>query len=152
MDPITLGIDLATASARCVAVDGCTGAVLARAHAPLPAPVRSAGGVSRQEADYAAVAFAVIAAVCRELASAAARVGALSVTGTSGTVVGCDPSGRPLADARLYDDRSSSGAVTAVAVRPVPRFTGGNKSPIWFGAFPMGLVLPLSCPSCPLAP
>ena len=116
MEAITLGIDLATASARCVAIDGCTGAVLARAHSPLPAPVRSVGGVSRQAADYAAVAFGVIATVCRELASAAARVGALSVTGTSGTVVGCDPRGRPLADARLYDDRSSAGVVTALGV------------------------------------
>lgn len=116
MGPVTLGIDLATASARCVALDGCTGAVLAHADAPLPAPVRSVGGVSRQAADYAAVSFAVMATVCRELASAASRVGALSITGTSGTVVACDPSGTPLADARLYDDTSSAGAVIAVGV------------------------------------
>ncbi len=113
MDAITLGIDLATASARCVALDALTGQTLATAAAPLPAPVRSAGGVSRQTSDYARVACTVISHVCRDLGSAAKRVRALSLTGTSGTVVPCASDASPLGDARLYDDSSSAADVSA---------------------------------------
>ncbi len=116
MDAITLGIDLATASARCVALDTASGEVLTTASAPLPAPMRSTGGVSRQRSDYARVAFAVISDVCRELGSAARRVRALSVTGTSGTVVPCAGDGSPLGDARLYDDSSSGADVAALGL------------------------------------
>jgi xylulokinase len=113
MDAITLGIDLATASARCVALDTATGAVLATATAPLPRPVRSRGGVSRQRSDYAPVAFTLISDVCRELGSGAARVRALSLTGTSGTVVPCAGDASPIGDARLYDDSSASAELGA---------------------------------------
>jgi len=116
MDAITLGIDLATASARCVALDTETGNALATASASLPAPVHSAGGVSRQRSDYARVAFTVISDVCRDLGSAAARVRALSVTGTSGTVVACARDGSPVGDARLYDDDSSGADVTTLGL------------------------------------
>jgi len=116
MDAITLGVDLATATARCVALDTGTGQSVATAQAPLPAPERSAGGVSRQRPDYASVAFAVIASVCRQLGPEARRVGALSLTGTSGTVVPCDAQGTPVADARLYDDSSSAAVASTVGL------------------------------------
>ena len=116
MDAITLGIDLATANARCVAIDTATGTLLASASVPLPVPVRSAGGVSRQRSDYASVAFTVTADVCRLLGSAATRVRALSVTGTSGTVVPCSVDASPVGDARLYDDTSSAGVVSVLGL------------------------------------
>lgn len=115
-----LGIDLATAGARCVALDAQTGAVLARSSQSLPRPVRSAGGHSRQSAAYGEVVLALVAAVCRELPSEAGEVSAVCVTGTSGTVVATDGSGRPLARARLYDDTHAASVLDPSAVDRAP--------------------------------
>ncbi len=106
MNHIALGIDLATASARCVAVDVGTGAVVAAADGPLPTPDRRPGGVSTQPAGYATVALDLVGRVCRQLADRARTVVAVAVTGTSGTVVPCDDAGVPVGAARLYDDAS----------------------------------------------
>lgn len=119
-DATVLGIDLATAAARCVALHARTGAVLASARRDLPRPTRTAGGHSRQSAAYGDVACQLIEEVCRELPSSAPRVGALSVTGTSGTVVATDRSGRPLSQARLYDDSSAAASLEKAAVLHAP--------------------------------
>jgi xylulokinase len=111
---LTVGIDLATASARCVVIDADSGAVVARADSRLPAPERGAGGRSRQRPAYAGTALGLVEEVCARLGSDAARVAAVSVTGTSGTVVPVDAGGAAVGDARLYDD--SSGAATLAAV------------------------------------
>jgi len=110
---ITLGIDLATASARCVALDADTGDVVARADSSLPAPERHPDGRSRQRPAYAGTALELVEQVCRQLGSDAARVGAVSVTGTSGTVVPVDTHGAALGDARLYDDSSGTAVLAA---------------------------------------
>lgn len=106
--PITLGVDIATASTRGVALDTARGVLLARASAPL---LRAPAGVSRQPADYARAALAVIAEVCRVLGPATRRVRALSITGTSGTVVPCAADGSAVGDTRLHDDTSSPEAL-----------------------------------------
>ena len=64
MTPLTLGIDLATASARCVALDTDTGSVVARADSALSSPEREPGGVSRQAATYAPTALGLAQQVC----------------------------------------------------------------------------------------
>ncbi|MFB2585797.1 FGGY-family carbohydrate kinase [Herbiconiux liukaitaii] len=97
---IVLGIDLATAEARVLAVDESTGAALAERRAPLPLRERS----RTQRAAYGDVAIELIAAVVAALGSRSLDVGALSVTGTSGTVVPVDAAGAPVGDAVLYDD------------------------------------------------
>lgn len=112
-DAVVLGIDLATAAARCVALDVATGAVLASVSAPLAAPVRSAGGGSTQAATYAAVALELVAQACRALGGRSGVVRALSLTGTSGTVVPVDAAGAAVGDARLYDDLSGSDLAAA---------------------------------------
>lgn len=113
MTTLTLGIDLATASARCVALDTVTGRVVTQADSPLPPPVREEGGVSRQRSEYAPVALDVVRRVCGQLGAQAARVGAVSVTGTSGTVVPVDRRGVAVGTARLYDDTSGSDLIEA---------------------------------------
>ena len=113
MTPLTLGIDLATASARCVAIDVGSGAVVTKADSPLPYPRRDDGGVSRQDAAYASVAVGLVQQVCAELGPKANQVAAVSVTGTSGTVVPIDGRGVAVGDARLYDDSSGAGALAA---------------------------------------
>ncbi len=105
MSGFVVGVDLATAQARAVAIDLGTGQLQAVRSAPLPAPVRGPDGRSEQVADYAAAALEVITAVASDLGPAAAGIRALSVTGTSGTVVPCDLDGRPVGAAVLYDDR-----------------------------------------------
>jgi sugar (pentulose or hexulose) kinase len=119
MSSVTLGIDLATAAARCVALDAMTGAVLARAESPLPAPERQAGGVSRQRAEYAPTALMLVRQVCHLLGADVARVAAVSVTGTSGTVVPVDAAAA-VGSARLYDDASGDELVAAAGVEGAP--------------------------------
>jgi len=116
MNGITLGIDLATAAARCVALDIETGALLASADQPLPQPVRSSDGSSVQRPDYAVAARQLVTRVCVALGARAGAVTALSITGTSGTVVPCDDRGVPVGDARLYDDTSGAPRLTAAGV------------------------------------
>jgi xylulokinase len=115
-----LGVDLATAGARCVALDADTGAVLASARCDLPRPTRTAGGHSRQSAAYGDVTCRLIEDVCRELPPSAPPVGAVSVTGTSGTVVAVDSRGSPVSEARLYDDSSAAAILDKAAVRRAP--------------------------------
>ena len=116
MTPLTIGIDLATASARCVVLDADTGSVVARADSALSNPERQAGGVSRQAGTYAPVALGLIQQVCAQLGPDAARVAAVSVTGTSGTVVPVDQGGEAVGAARLYDDASGSNVLAAAGV------------------------------------
>jgi xylulokinase len=116
MTSLTLGIDLATASARCVALDTETGSVVARADSALTSPQRRPGGVSRQSAAYAPVALELVRRVCEQLGPDAARVAAVSVTGTSGTVVPVDRDGSAVGAARLYDDFSGSDLLGAAGV------------------------------------
>ncbi|MDO9395053.1 MAG: FGGY family carbohydrate kinase, partial [Herbiconiux sp.] len=101
---IVLGIDLATADVRVQAVDVATGRALAQRRAALPVQVDASSGGRTQPPRHGEVALTLIAAVVGELGTRAGEVAALSVTGTSGTVVPVDASGRPVGDAVLYDD------------------------------------------------
>ena len=116
MNGVTLGIDLATASARCVALDTRTGALLASAELPLPPPVRTRAGHSTQRPDYANAARRLVTRVSADLGERARDVIAVSVTGTSGTVVPCDAAGVPVGDARLYDDTSGAARLKRAGV------------------------------------
>jgi xylulokinase len=126
LDATVLGIDLATAAARCVALDARSGAVLGMSRRDLPRPARSEGGHSRQSAAYGDVTLQLVEEVCRELPPSAPPVRAVSVTGTSGTVVPTDPAGRPLAPARLYDDTSAAAVLGAPAARRAPTLGRGR--------------------------
>jgi sugar (pentulose or hexulose) kinase len=117
---LALGVDLATASARCVALDLATARVVGAAEAPLAPPRRAAGGVSQQEATYAAVALALVRDVTQRLGDRAREVMAVSVTGTSGTVVPCDADGRPVGPARLYDDASQAARLARLGLDRAP--------------------------------
>ncbi|MDQ2755397.1 MAG: carbohydrate kinase, partial [Actinomycetota bacterium] len=110
---IVIGIDLATATARCVALDAWTGAMLASVSTSLAEPVRSPGGQSTQEPGYAATALGLVARVVSSLGASAKRIRAISTSGTSGTVVPLDAQGHPVAPARLYDDTSAADLAAA---------------------------------------
>jgi sugar (pentulose or hexulose) kinase len=117
-----LGIDLATANARVVAVDTETGRIIAQAAGALSGPEGS-GGEREQRADYAEVVRSLITEVVAALGQRAADIGALSITGTSGTVVPVDATGRPVGPALLYNDARGTNelrelAEAGFAVRP----------------------------------
>jgi sugar (pentulose or hexulose) kinase len=103
-EPVTIGIDVATAGVRALAVRG--GTVLASAAEPLPAPVRDSRGYSEQDARswWPAVAK-VLAKVTGELPGRGGEVAAVAIAATSGTIVGVDASGAPVTPALMYDDR-----------------------------------------------
>ena len=83
MTELTIGVDVATANVRALAVDA-EGHVVASAHLPLPPPVDLRDGGVEQEPVHAEVALAVIA---RVVAAVSARIRGVAVTATSGSVV-----------------------------------------------------------------
>ncbi|MGN6503003.1 MAG: hypothetical protein ACTHKX_08900, partial [Pseudolysinimonas sp.] len=129
---IVLGIDLATAGARVQAVDAESGETLAELRAPLA--VTGSAGERTQPARYAEVVRELIGGVTGLLGARAPEVRALSITGTSGTVVPVDEHGVPVGDAVLYDDPRgvpvSTGRPSAALARagwllahaPAPRY------------------------------
>jgi xylulokinase len=100
---VYLGLDLATAGARVVAVSG-EGTVLAEYATTLPAPSSPAPGHVEQDPAYAEVSRALLRRAVEALGDRSREVGAVSITGTSGTLVPCDRAGQPAGPAVLYND------------------------------------------------
>ncbi|MEU3272778.1 FGGY family carbohydrate kinase [Saccharomonospora sp. NPDC006951] len=104
----TIGIDVATAGVRAVAVDGA-GAVLASASARLPAPHRTGDGRSEQDSSlWWPAAEAALLATTSQLPCRGDGVSAVAVAATSGTIVTVDAQGTPIGPALMYDDRRGS--------------------------------------------
>ena len=101
---IVLGIDLATADVRVQAVDAATGALVAERRAPLPVRTDAGPNARMQPARHGVLSRELTALVAGDLGGRAGEVRALSITGTSGTVVPTDARGVPVGDAVLYDD------------------------------------------------
>ncbi|MFD9906309.1 FGGY-family carbohydrate kinase [Streptomyces sp. NPDC059063] len=100
-DAVWLGLDLGTQSARCVAVDS-TGTVLATASRPLTG--HREGNRHEQDPEQW---WSALTAACREAIAALddpARVRALALDATSGTILLADASGTPLTPGLMYDD------------------------------------------------
>lgn len=114
MSAVTVGVDVATAQVRAVAVTA-DGRVVAAARAALPAPERPRPGWSTQPPVHAGTALAVLAELTAALGSR--RVEAVAVTATSGSVCPCDEGGRPIGDVVMYDDRRADGCSFAA---PLP--------------------------------
>lgn len=104
--PVTIGVDVATAGVRAVALDVPTRSVLASASYDLPAPVRAEPGHSEADAGvWWPSVEAALAEVTARLPHRGAEVRAVSVAATSGTVVAVDAAERPVSPALMYDDR-----------------------------------------------
>ncbi|MFT2818069.1 FGGY-family carbohydrate kinase [Leifsonia sp. A12D58] len=111
---VVLGIDLATANARVIAVDAETGVTIAERTALLPAP-QGCNGVREQAPAYAEVAQRLIAMLTADLGQSARGISALSITGTSGTIVPTDDRGRPAGPALLYNDARGAAELAELA-------------------------------------
>ncbi|TDD04874.1 carbohydrate kinase [Saccharopolyspora terrae] len=102
---LVAGVDVATATVR-VQVHDPAGALLAQSSRPLPAPVRSPGGRSEQDAlSWWPAARDCLAECTRLLGARSAGITALAISATSGTVVAVDADGEPVGPALMYDDR-----------------------------------------------
>lgn len=110
--PLFLGIDFGTSGCR-TRVIGLAGETAARSAVPLPPPVRPAPGWSEQDPNlWWAALTAVVAGLPGD---ARARVAAVAVDGTSGTLLLADERGRPTGPALLYDDARACDQAQALA-------------------------------------
>ena len=97
-----VGLDLGSSGCRAVAIDAHR-RVLAEARTALPPSRRGpAGGSEQDPSDW----WQAVGETLRRLsAQRPGRVRALSVDGTSSSLLLCGPDGRPLGPALMYDDR-----------------------------------------------
>jgi len=111
MIDLALGIDVGTSGVRVAAIDQA-GRVVAFAASSMPAPLRDGVRITQDPAVWVGSLGEAMA----RLAAAAdlARIGALAVDGTSGTLVAVDQLGRPVAAGSLYNDRADDAALAAV--------------------------------------
>ncbi|MGW4201769.1 FGGY-family carbohydrate kinase [Streptomyces sp. NPDC004726] len=106
--PAVIGVDVATASVRAMCVDA-EGRVLAQARAPLPAPLRGAGGTSEQDSRlWWPAARSALRRTTYALPCGGREVVAVAVSATSGTIVAVGADGEPLGPALMYDDRRAA--------------------------------------------
>jgi sugar (pentulose or hexulose) kinase len=128
MTDLALGIDVGTSGVRVAAIDQA-GLVVGSAASAMPAPLRDGFRITQ---DPAVWGRALDEAMAR-LAAAVdlARIGALAVDGTSGTLVAIDESGRPVAAGSLYNDRADDATVATVGrVASVRAAVHGATSPL----------------------
>lgn len=145
LDPsgdLVAGIDVATANVR-VQVHDPAGSVLAQASRPLPAPVRSAGGRSEQDAtSWWPAVRDCLAECCAVLGPRSTAITSVAIAATSGTVVPVDGGGTPTGPALMYDDRRaerqaqlavSAGAARWQRIGIVPSAGSGLARIAWLG-------------------
>ena len=99
--PIYLGIDLGTSSCRIIAIDE-KGEQLAQAGAPIPMPVRTDAQITQDPLLWWKAVNASLAQLFKTIDPA--RVAALAVDGTSGTLLLADAKGVPVTPALMYND------------------------------------------------
>jgi xylulokinase len=105
---LTLGIDLGTSGVRALVVDAA-GDIVASGKAGMA----EHGANLRDPRVWLAAVSAALRAALAGLD--AARIAALCVDGTSGTVLAVDALGRPLGDALMYNDAAEPAGVLAIA-------------------------------------
>ncbi len=113
--PLFLGIDFGTSGCRGCVIDAGR-QILAQGRAPLPAPLRSGAAVEQDPAIWWAALRTVLAELGTRISLTDIR--ALSVDGTSSTLLLCDAQGTPLGPALMYNDtraRETERQVAAIA-------------------------------------
>lgn len=116
--PLWVGIDLGTQSAKVSIVDS-TGTVIGAASSPLVS-VRRLNRHEQDPADWILAAASALARAIVELPPTfVARISAVAICATSGTITTVDAAGRPRSTGIMYDDaRAGALADTANAVDP----------------------------------
>jgi D-ribulokinase len=125
---LALGIDVGTSGVRVAAIDQDEH-IVAIAEASMPAAQRVGARVTQDPAQWAGGLEKAMAQLAGKVDLA--RVKALAVDGTSGTLVAVDRTGRPVAAGSLYNDRADDAAIAAVGrVAPAQSAAHGATSPL----------------------
>ena len=128
MIDLVLGIDVGTSGVRVAAIDHA-GYVAAFATSTMPAAQRDGTRITQDPALWARALDDAMAGLGSTVDLA--RIGALAVDGTSGTLVAVDELGRPVAAGSLYNDSADAAAVAAVGrVAPARAAVHGTTSPL----------------------
>jgi sugar (pentulose or hexulose) kinase len=128
MSGLVLGIDVGTSGVRVAAIDQVADVVAVAASAMAPA-CRDGDRITQD----ASVWDRALDDAMARLASMIdlARVSALAVDGTSGTLVGVDDRGRPVTAGSLYNDRADAADIASVQrVAPMRAAVHGVTSPL----------------------
>ncbi len=106
-----LGIDVGTSGCRSCLIDD-SAAVVAEVRTPLPPPRRSGNRVEQDPALWWAALADNLDRLCAQVDLAA--IGALCLDGTSSTLLYCDPAGKPLGPALMYNDTRARQAAARI--------------------------------------
>jgi sugar (pentulose or hexulose) kinase len=128
MSDLALGIDVGTSGVRVAAIDRDE-RIVGFAESAMPAAQRDGHRITQ---DPAAWVRGLDDAMARLAGTVdLARVIALAVDGTSGTLVAVDDAGRPVAAGSLYNDRADDAAIAAVGgAAPADSAAHGATSPL----------------------
>jgi D-ribulokinase len=91
-----------------------TGDVLAERAVPLTPVVEPCPGWAEQKPDYAPLVAKLLVGITSALGLRRRQIGALAVTGTSGSFVPSDELGRPIGNAILYNDQRTASRIPEV--------------------------------------
>ncbi|WP_125932123.1 FGGY-family carbohydrate kinase [Thiosocius teredinicola] len=121
-----LGIDLGTSGCRAIVIDD-NAAVVAESRAALPPSEHPADGAAEQSPeDWWQAVRQVVQTV---IANVPQRIRALSIDGTSSSVLVCDRRGEPLTPALMYNDRQALAEARALAgIAPLDSAAQGPTS------------------------
>ncbi|MGH7120192.1 MAG: FGGY-family carbohydrate kinase [Acetobacteraceae bacterium] len=119
---LAIGLDVGTSGVRAIAIDGA-GRIAGEGRADIGVALRRDAA-----AIWAAVELA-LGALCARVEPA--RIAAIAVDGTSGTIIATGASGEPVAPASLYNDKADAEALARVrAVAPAESAVHGGTSPL----------------------
>jgi len=128
MSDLALGIDVGTSGVRIAAIDHAAN-VVALATAAMPPASRDGQRITQDASVWARGLSEAMARLASMIDLA--RVGALAVDGTSGTLVAIDDRGIPVAAGSLYNDRADDVDIAAVErVAPPQAAVHGAASPL----------------------
>ncbi|MEX2587606.1 MAG: FGGY family carbohydrate kinase [Actinomycetota bacterium] len=121
---LVVGVDMATAAVRIVAIDG-HGCAHAQATGDLPAPTSPRPGWREQDAGaWWPTVATVLRQLTQELGARARSIRALSVSSTSGTVAALGAGMQPLGPALTYADQRGVAQAQAAAEADAQRWAG----------------------------
>jgi D-ribulokinase len=117
MRDLALGIDVGTSGVRAAALDA-DGRRAAFAAVTMPAPFVESGLVTQHPAVWWKATRRVLQNLAQQIDLG--RIGSVAVDGTSGTVLGVDANGQPVAPAQMYNSRAPAEIVGSIAAIAPP--------------------------------
>ncbi|MGC2075054.1 MAG: FGGY-family carbohydrate kinase [Xanthobacteraceae bacterium] len=114
---LAVGIDVGTSGVRAAAVDE-TELRVAFAAVKMPLPLNRSGLVTLDPAIWWDATRRVFRRLSRQIELK--EIGAIAVTGTSGTILGVDANGRPVTPAQMYNSQASAKVLRRIAAVAPP--------------------------------